>query len=272
MISFDEINHIYRHDSQIITSVTQRLKTFAKSFESHYWAAYGVVKNTMGEAEFQAAKPTKIPDIKWLEEQMLNFPDVDFSKLIEAQENSWEVGGSKASIKGTAGHKEEEKLALEAKQNRSPFNMKIYEVRTSAYVREDGLKISNIEDLALLEDGMYPEQLCWYLPFYMGTSDRVYIETINSKRYVDLVEFKFVKTIDKTSQEKMHYPIQHVANCRYNRFALQLTMYAKCFEIAGFNVRKLAILHNTKYLPVPYMELEMTRIEQYLRDSQEGFL
>ena len=65
----------------------------------------------------------------------------------------------------------------------------------------------------------------------------------------------------------MYNPIDHLEDCNYNKYSLQLSSYAYMAEITyGITVGKLMIIfiwkekngrYNFKFLPVPYMKLEV---------------
>lgn len=273
---YEDLNHIYKHDNQLVTPVTKVLKLFAESYDSRLWALHGILAEVWGVEELKAAKkvanqPVK-PSMDWLWEQAKNFPDIDFETRMDALQLKWDTGNKQITDKGSEGHDVLETEQLEAESIRSPFNMKLYPVKIG--YRMEGLqKISLVDNLWDLENGVYPEQIIWVDDIYMGTSDQVFIETLGENRYIDIVEHKFVTKIDKRNTlELMKYPIQHVENCRYNRFNLQLSMYAYAFEKVGFIVRKLAINHKGKYLPATYMKLEVIRIVQYFEELSQGLL
>lgn len=109
-----------------------------------------------------------------------------------------------------------------------------------------------IRNLETLEDGWHLE-----LPLYnheyqvCGTADRVFIETINGVRYVDIKDWKTNKSIDMESffnkrtktHEMMKAPLNHLMNCNYWGYALQLSTYGYFMERYNYVVRSLELNH-----------------------------
>lgn len=109
-----------------------------------------------------------------------------------------------------------------------------------------------IRNLETLEDGWHLE-----LPLYnheyevCGTADRVFIETINGIRYVDIYDYKSNEKIELESyfnprtktHEMMKVPLNHLMNCNYWGYALQLSTYAYFLERYNYVVRNLTLNH-----------------------------
>ena len=112
--------------------------------------------------------------------------------------------------------------------------------------------IKNIKNLETLEDGVYPE-LVLYNNYHKacGTADKVIIETVDGKRYVDIYDYKTSKTIDTESyynnrtQEyaRLNVPLSSVMDCNLSKYTLQLSMYAFFLEKYNFTPRHLKVIH-----------------------------
>ena len=166
--------------------------------------------------------------------------------------------------------------------------------------------IKPIKNLEELEDGIHPE-LCLYNNEFKacGMTDRCIIETIDGIRYIDLEDFKTSKTIDLESfydsrnqkYATLNAPLNHIMDCNFMKYSLQLSMYAFFLEKYGFTPRNLTINHliikkwdeeppvsepkykidfeNSKYYvadeilyPVTYMKKEVKSLLQYHKSKQ----
>jgi hypothetical protein len=84
------------------------------------------------------------------------------------------------------------------------------------------------------------------------------------------IQYDSIKRYDDGSQKHynrmMLHPVSHLEDCNFNRYALQLSLYAYMDqEECGTTPGKLGILfinknQSMKYLPVPYMRLEAEAI------------
>ena len=123
----------------------------------------------------------------------------------------------------------------------------------------------------------FPEKVVYLedLPFgqyagIAGTADRIMFRKNSSNPTVDIIDYK--TNIRKGIQFKSDYgkyfldPINHLENCNYNKYALQLSMYAYMLEATyGFKIGNLAILFIDKdmkdtRIPVPYMKWEIMQM------------
>jgi len=101
-----------------------------------------------------------------------------------------------------------------------------------------------------------------------GTTDLIEV----GKNYYNLYDFKTSKTIDfynAYGQQMMLPPVEHLAHCNYNRYSLQLSMYAWMLEQEGKKIGKLGIIWVTPSLkmyvyPCNYLKFEVEKIlEKY---------
>lgn len=83
---------------------------------------------------------------------------------------------------------------------------------------------------------------------------------VENKNRFDIYDYKTNKKFNFCNQynEKLKYPLDHLDDCEYNKYAMQLSMYAYMLG----NVRQLGIIwinHDTevKYIPVPFMKHEV---------------
>lgn len=116
------------------------------------------------------------------------------------------------------------------------------------------------EVFALIEEGI------------AGTGDKTFLLNNRKDSPFDMEDFKtnidngieYVPS-DKVKEKWCKYPIDHLPNCNYTKYALQLSMYAYMFsKWSGRKPRKLTIrfippedkLQHVK-IPVPYLKMEV---------------
>lgn len=271
MISMDQISHKYLYNNEVRTSVSAVCKEVAP-YEKNYWTFYKTLEKAMGIEKFKAIKPETKPSIEWILKQAEAFPDIHFPDEADELGNEWANYGNMKADEGTEKHGIEEQATIAEEEIRSPFNMQLYKTKI-AHKIEGRLKISLISNLSELEDGVYTELMLFYEDaLYMGTTDRVFVDTFAGKRNIAIVDHKFCERIDRRqTMQNMKYPVQHMENSKYNRYNIQLSLYARLFELSGFNVKHLALNHKGKYLPMSYLCLEAIRLEDYLVEKASGF-
>lgn len=211
----------------------------------------------------------------------------------EQVKKKWAEEGRVAREKGTLFH------SLKEEEDKSSKDKPVF------FTEFDG-DIKPIKNLEELEDGIHPE-LCLYNNEFQacGMTDRAIIETIDVVRYVDLEDFKTSKTIvlesfyDSRNQKyaTLNAPLNHIMDCNFMKYSLQLSMYAFFLEKYGFTPRNLTINHliikkwdeeppisepkyhiqfeNSKYYvadeilyPVTYMKKEVKSLLQYHKSKQ----
>ncbi len=153
---------------------------------------------------------------------------------------SWEVNRDKAAGHGTRIHDANEtysKTFTIAQENKDlePMLMSISAEHKGYY------QVYDEEVLALIEEGI------------AGTADKIFLLNNRKDSPFDVEDFKtnLDKGIEFIPGEKVKdkwckYPINHLPNCSYTKYALQLSMYAYMFsKWSGRKPRKLQI----RYIP-----------------------
>jgi hypothetical protein len=182
----------------------------------------------------------------------------------------WEVKKNNSNKTGTAFHNKQEQELL----NR---------------IKVEGLNnplFSSLgtKDLSKLENGIYPELKLWNEKYKVcGTSDIVKIEN----GFVDVDDWKTNENIlvesynhPRTGYKFMNNPINHLMDCNFIHYSLQITGYAWLLEQNGFKVRDLSFTHvdinretleikNKKVYQVKYMKREFEMMLIYY-DRQRG--
>ena len=189
-------------------------------------------------------------------ESFENIGHVGTVRLLWVQENE------RSCIQGTAYHKEKENLDL-----------------ATIEVAQDP---AEIEDLYLLPDGTYLELLIWNNELGIaGQADKVIIETVGDDRYVSILDYKTNKEIknynylDKRNNapvvnEYLLAPVNHLCNCNYNLYQLQLNLYGYLLKQFGFKIRMGKIIHVTDNDKIYPLNNHQADIENIIRDYRDG--
>lgn len=155
----------------------------------------------------------------------------------------WDAKRDKACDDGHRFHKEKEE----------GVGVQAYDIRFGRQyrVRNQALEL-HTDDLSLLPDGVYLELTLWHHGYRLaGQADKVYIETINGVRYVDIDDYKTNEQIELVSFQfrngsfkMMKGPVSHLMDCNYFHYELQQSVYAFMLEGYGFVPRSLRLLHH----------------------------
>lgn len=125
------------------------------------------------------------------------------------------------------------------------------------------------------------EEICLYDKEYRlaGTTDKICVISRKSDSDVDLADYKtntahgieFFSRYNKW----MYEPISHLQDCNYNKYSIQMSLYAYFFEkLTGRRVRRMFLHHvplndlsNHKIIPVTYLRNDVQLILDKYRDG-----
>lgn len=189
----------------------------------------------------------------------------------------WEANAKKSTDYGTEIHAGIEGYIKNDKELIS--NNKYNEICKKGY---DKL-ISIIGDV-----GIHSEELLWNHNYKIaGQSDIVqYINGFRQLKtpfgnHVPTINVIDIKTNNKINfhseyDEYMKYPLEHLHNCNYNNYALQLSLYSYMLQTMnpGMKIGKLALLHfdrnieSWKYIPCPYMLYEVKSLLKVYKETK----
>lgn len=134
----------------------------------------------------------------------------------------WDAEAERANTCGTWYHNQREKEVLDCDTIcRDGVNLKII-----SPLMEGDIKIAPPQALS---PGIYPEHFVYLESAYVcGQADRV--EVVGDR--VDVYDYKSNKKLDKESyvnwegvSKKMHWPLEHLDDCNFNHYTLQLGIY-----------------------------------------------
>jgi hypothetical protein len=248
------------------TSVTTLISTLKKPFD----------------AKEVAKKVSKNKKSKWY--------DIKPSTIMEI----WDNEAKRATTLGTFYHNQRESdLCSHASIEREGVNVPVFK----PYEQSNGLKIAPSQKL---DPGVYPEHMVYLKSAGLcGQSDLV--EVVNGR--VNIIDYKTNKEIKTESyknwegmSEKMLTPVDHLDDCNFNHYALQLSIYmyiilkhnpklqpGKIFihhilfekggeDQYGYPIAKLdengePIVLEVIPMPVPYLYDEVISVINYLKEN-----
>lgn len=105
--------------------------------------------------------------------------------------------------------------------------------------------------ISSLVDGCYPELKLWCHDWRIaGRADKPTIETVQGIRYAHVEDYKTNKAvrkegfIDKYGKERMMlYPLEHLPDCEYTHYTLQLSIYQFMLEYFGYTPGLRRLIH-----------------------------
>lgn len=166
-------------------------------------------------------------------------------KTPEYWKKKWKEKGDKAASEGTEYHAKMEKQDIEKGA--------VHDFREV--------------DLYNLKDGEYVEIIVYHKKYSIaGTIDKLIVKG----KDIWIYDYKTNKKIDTESyynfkngkHDTMQTPIDHVMDCHYYHYSLQLSTYAYFLECAGYNIKALSIewVKGKVCYILPYMKNEVKSI------------
>lgn len=110
---------------------------------------------------------------------------------------------------------------------------------------------SRINSIGELPDGVYPELKMWnHIWRIAGRADKPTFETINGIRFAHVEDYKTNKIIrkegysdSKIPERMMLYPLEHLPDCEYTHYTLQLSIYQFMLEYFGYTPGLRRLIH-----------------------------
>lgn len=181
----------------------------------------------------------------------------------------WDNTRDIACAKGTAYHLYREKRAYEIG----------YESHVGANLTLDTQQ-NYYFNLAELPDGFYSELLVYNHTYEIaGQIDKAFITTRGNKRYISIDDFKTNREIKMDNKyDNMKYPVDHLPDCNYVHYQLQLSLYAWMLEQYGFQPDQLQftwIKENKVYDDLGELQISFEEIPyhfNYMKKEVEDML
>lgn len=248
----DDIHQYSSRDGLIYTSVTTLKGLYCNKFEDlkDFWALYKGVQKALGLAfAFKSAMSGLYMSNGGTFKELANQSEIvrlkplviiaqkfglDLQKIASnngAFFSSWKAQADYANARGTRYHDKKEKEAYDSGTD-------------SIGDRKAAVQYSYSFDLSELEDGFHSEVLLYNHHYQIaGRADKLIIDTdIFGDRWMDWDDYKTSKKIDTTNSfQKMKYPINHLDDCNFIHYALQINIYEWLLKQFGYSTRSRRI-------------------------------
>lgn len=255
------------------SSVSGLVSQFKQPYNKEYWSRYKAYQRILGDEEFKKLRKGFVFEDNSLFDYLKQFVDnKEVNKVVKVILKEWEDKKDKSIIKGNDYHTFKENQAISTgvcynqflKRDFPTVQSTIITIKNNVEYRQP-----TVEDLFDLQDGFHPELILWNNNHLLaGQADKVYIETIDGVRYVDIDDYKTNEEIKKSNYfGKMLGPLSHLDCCNYNHYRLQISTYAWMLEQAGYTVRNTAFTHLNKPYVFDYLKTEvklMLGIDPYM--------
>lgn len=270
-VKFYKKGHIYLNKDTNVryTSVTTCIKTYEPETNWEYWSFYKALEGLCIEQNFGDLKPLNAlkalvksykaknysefeAQTKAMEYFMLKtkvFTRVTLEHAHRSMKETWAKNKKDGLERGSRWHQKEEEKALFI--NKILYGNQFVELsKEYKYKANHKFKLTRATP-----DGAYVEILISHPLIQIGgQADQVYIETKDGVRYIDIGDWKTNKKFTMENKfSKLTEPLNHLDNCDYYKYSLQLSFYAWMAECLGFIPRNLLVAHvnNNSIRPIP---------------------
>lgn len=263
-VVFEDATHSYRQQDVLYNSATGVVKRFSPRFDEAYWLPYKALESMVDPKVFKEVKkkysfksPLVLEDL----EEMVD--PKEFYNVKAKLKAQWVFKRLDACNAGTMYHLMKERSGILRGYEKNAYNDKWYKTRKRPLDTWDNYSLR--DNLYELEDGFYPELLLWNDTHQLaGQADRVFLDTENNIRYADIDDYKTNDEIELTNRfSSMLPPIEHLGDCNFNHYSLQLSIYAWMLEQFGFTIRSLCFHHYREKYEVKYLKEEVEAVLNY---------
>jgi hypothetical protein len=274
MIAFNEGAHTYLHigRNKYYSSVSGLISMFKPKFDEPYWAVYTAIrlakkmekpvfsKYLMRTHNFDFGAPKFIQTLYAIAKKEGVYEQI--IKATSQVQDEWHTIRDESCEKGTKFHEHKEREAYKdgfMKTNPKDINNNVMKIIDSKPIKstdtqenpvfqskgeESSVLKMSCKELYLLPDGYYPELIIWNDDYTLcGTADKVWINTIDGIRFIDIDDWKTNKEIKMPNRYMMNPPLSHLSDVNYVHYTLQISIYAWMLEKVGFKVRNLYLTH-----------------------------
>lgn len=279
-VSFDPIKHKYvsTKTQREFISATKLIHSYAQEFPREFWGFFKALERVTLKNNgyngpnliraYKGKKWYKERDPKGAEQFISSLRDCD--EILKTKQiifSEWDAKNKAACDKGTEYHNMKEAETIENKV----VKVEAINQETGECCNQD-LEVVPFHmelDLDNLEEAFYPE-LRLYLEEeeISGTSDCVYIV---SNRGVIIEDYKTNEKLDfENKHQKMKFPVNHLDDCNWNHYRLQLSLYMYMLERRGYNPIDLAIIYKEERLNFEYLKEEIEAILKHHVETKLG--
>lgn len=254
-------------------SVTSLIEKYAQPFDSEFWAAYKTLEKLLEKEQWTTIRK-QLFDTRKFDRQLLKDYGIDeltFNKEHQGLLDLWDEESRRSRQRGILIHQEIENSFYKKKKG---ISLSKYQIGGSFECQKDYIDLD-------LEFGIYPE---YPLSVELGELRLLGRPDLTVKRGNELtiIDHKTDKKINTSGHfnskikapSKMKFPLNHIIDCNFYHYALQLSTYAWMFKKINpqFIIKELIINHydhNNKatLYKCDYMESDVEKmLNHYIRE------
>lgn len=247
-VAFAEKEHVYwdvNNDAKYI-SVTTLIGQFEQEFDKDFWSAYKALERLLPADAWKIEKKSLL-NSKRFNKELLEIYHISENTFNNEQQNildMWAEENRKSCDRGTKIHAE--------------FEQAMYDSGANASLKKFGIGGTFVCDKGRneldLENGVYPEylisrtsadgilRLAGQIDLLVKRGNDIIIIDYKTNKELKLKSGFDTKT---RSTIKMKYPLNHLDDCNFMHYTMQLSTYAWMIEQLNpdYQVRDLIILH-----------------------------
>lgn len=248
-IAFEEERHKYfdiTDPNKEFVSVTTLIHKFTQPFDENFWSAYKALEKLIPTDSWSLEKKSLL-NTKKFDKNLLdlyNISELEFNKIQQGILDEWDKNKRIACERGTKIHLDLENAFYDKPKD---ISLKKYGIGGKFECKK------NYYDLDL-EKGVYPEYLIYWesddgVLKIAGQIDLI----IKDGNNIIAVDHKTNRSIDQNSgfdaktksNVKMLYPLNHLPDCNFYHYTLQLSTYAWMLQKLNpdFIIKDLIINH-----------------------------
>lgn len=271
-VIYNDAEHCYlsKKDGSKYISVTTLIHNYTQPFDSQFWASYKACEFLLGN-EFYDLKKILLSNKIW-KDSYLDEYGIDKNQFIDKKNEileSYKVKNREACERGTKIHNTLENLFYDKDEK-----------HIRKYAGGGNFTVKNGDYRLDADRVIYPEFLISYeFDKYLRTSGQIdYLQIIDNQ--VVIRDWKTNAKIDKESyydkttksKQKMKYPLNHLDDCTWIHYCLQLSTYAYMLEKIkpSLKIKHLYINHfdhdgNETEYECPYLKDDVIKMLLHYR-------
>lgn len=277
-VCFNDKEHVYwnENDNGKYISVTTLIGRYENEFDKEFWSAYKALESLLSKDAWKLEKKSLL-DTKVFNKEILTVYGIsenDFNKAQQKILDDWAEANRIACERGTQIHADLEKSFYKAGAN---VSLKKFGIGGKFECKKDYTDLD-------LPYGVYPEYLIYresadkqlrlagQIDLLIKNGNKIIIGDHKTNGKIDLKSAYNSKT---KSTVKMKYPLNHLDDCNFVHYQLQLSTYAWMLQKLNpdFEIERLFLNHydhdgNNTIYECEYLKKDVERmLAHYKKES-----
>lgn len=228
-VAFENDSHTYWNvnDGEKYISVTTLIGKYEQPYDRDFWSAYKALEKLLPKDSWTIEKKSLLSTKKFNKEilDLYNISELDFNKVQQGILDTWDEENRKSCERGTKIHEEIENSFYEHPKD---ISLQKFGLGGKFECKKDYSELD-------LEFGVYPEYLIYResddgILRIAGQVDLI----VKNGNEITIIDHKTNKKIElksgfdtaTRSSTKMKFPLNHLMDCNFYHYTLQLSTYA----------------------------------------------